>query len=265
MVFEYAPYNLAEILELGALSETISRTLFSQLLAGIMYLHSENIIHRDLKPQNILFDQHYNLKICDFGLSTHINGEAKPKTCCGSDSFKSPEVLMRKNYNGVMNDLFAAGITLFILFTGYAPFNTANPNGGLYKFIALNYNDKFWQAHEKRSKFSSDFKSLINSMLAFDPTHRLSVAEILSHPWMTQDMLMGDELEQEMKRIEEKIVMKKRQEILKKLQTKMPSLAIGCKANRSMVAEDRKIEKVKYRSSRAKISDRYVPTINNYK
>ena len=92
-----------------------------------------------------------------------------------------------------MNDLFAIGVTLFILMTGLAPFNNATPNAGLYQFIALNYTEKFWKAHEKynknkqscqESKFSLQFKNLINSMLAFDPTHRLSIAEILSHPWM---------------------------------------------------------------------------------
>jgi len=31
-------------------------------------------------------------------------------------------------------------------------------------------------------------------MLAFDPTHRLSIAEIISHPWMTGDILMIDDL-----------------------------------------------------------------------
>jgi len=101
-------------------------------------------------------------------------------------------MLMKKNYNGVMNDLFAAGVTLFILMTGKAPFNNANPSTGLYQFIALNYPDKFWKMHDKKQKFSMEFKNLINSMLAFDPTHRLSIAEILSHPWMTQDILMGN-------------------------------------------------------------------------
>jgi serine/threonine protein kinase len=48
-------------------------------------------------------------------------------------------MLMRKNYNGVMNDLFAAGVTLFILMTNKPPFPNATPNAGLYQFIALNY------------------------------------------------------------------------------------------------------------------------------
>jgi serine/threonine protein kinase len=183
LVFEYAPYNLGEILEFGALSETIARTLFHQMISALSYLHSKNIIHRDIKPQNILFDSHYNIKIADFGtygnntgLSTKVTNDNRPKTICGSDSFKSPELLMRKNYNGVMNDLFAAAVTLFILVSANAPFVSATPNNGFYKFIALNYLEKFWGSHEKKTKFSVELKSLLNSMLAFDPTHRMTIS-----------------------------------------------------------------------------------------
>lgn len=56
IIFEYAPHNLGEIMELGALEEPVARTLFKQMLDGISYLHSNNIIHRDIKPENILFD-----------------------------------------------------------------------------------------------------------------------------------------------------------------------------------------------------------------
>lgn len=99
---------------------------------------------------------------------------------------------MKKNYNGIMNDLFAAGVTLFILVTGRGPFLTAMPHSGNYQFIAMNYFEKFWKLHEKKTKYSSNFKSLINSMLSFAPTYRLSIPEILSHPWMAEDTLMGN-------------------------------------------------------------------------
>jgi hypothetical protein len=56
-------------------------------------------------------------------------------------------MLMRKNYNGVMNDLFAAAVTLFILVSSKQPFISATPSTGYYKFIALNYIDKFWSTH----------------------------------------------------------------------------------------------------------------------
>jgi serine/threonine protein kinase len=85
-------------------------------------------------------------------------------------------MLMKKNYNGVMNDLFATAVTLFILVTGNPPFQNATPNAGMYQFIALNYPDKFWKIHDKNNKYSFEFKNLINSMLSFDPTHRLSIA-----------------------------------------------------------------------------------------
>lgn len=33
------------------------------------YMHSLGIVHRDLKSHNILIDDHYNIKVCDFGLA----------------------------------------------------------------------------------------------------------------------------------------------------------------------------------------------------
>ena len=46
----------------------------------------------------------------------------------------------------------------------------------------------FWEAHLKfkdnKNFYSEEFKSMINSLLAFDPTQRMSLAELKMHPWV---------------------------------------------------------------------------------
>lgn len=34
-----------------------------------LYMHSLGIVHRDIKSHNILVDDSFNIKICDFGLA----------------------------------------------------------------------------------------------------------------------------------------------------------------------------------------------------
>jgi len=41
--------------------------MIAEIILALEYLHNMNISHRDLKPQNILLDEAYHIKICDFG------------------------------------------------------------------------------------------------------------------------------------------------------------------------------------------------------
>lgn len=98
----------------------------------------------------------------------------------------APEIHMRKPYNGASVDLFACAIILFIMTTQHPPFTKAEPTDAFYRLICANRADLFWKAHSKNKPdgfFTQDFISLITSMLQFDPAHRLSMAEVIAHPW----------------------------------------------------------------------------------
>ena len=55
-----------------------------QVLLGLSYLHQNNIIHGDIKPQNILLNDHGDVKIADFGISKILEGDEKQLDTTGS-------------------------------------------------------------------------------------------------------------------------------------------------------------------------------------
>ena len=38
-----------------------------QAVEGLMHVHSNQVAHRDIKLDNILLDEHFSIKIADFG------------------------------------------------------------------------------------------------------------------------------------------------------------------------------------------------------
>ena len=169
----------------GRFPEPVARHYFKQLLSGLEYLHTKGVSHRDLKPENLLFDSDFNIKIADFGFSSSA---AVNSTRLGTESYMAPEIHMGKAYSGQVCDLFAAAIILFIMVTQHPPFSKAVPNDPFYKLLCSNRSDLFWKAHARGKQggiefFSPEFMDLITTMLQYEPTHRLSLAELKGHPW----------------------------------------------------------------------------------
>ena len=70
-VFEYCTQNLMNIIRYNAetMNDDHIRYLTYEIMKGVLFIHSKGVIHRDLKPLNILVNEKWDVKICDFGQS----------------------------------------------------------------------------------------------------------------------------------------------------------------------------------------------------
>ncbi|KAJ7492042.1 snf 1 [Mycena latifolia] len=177
-VLEYAEGELFNyIVNNGRLSEDAGRRFFQQIMAGIEYSHRLKIVHRDLKPENILLDEYLNVKIADFGLSNEtVDGEFLA-TSCGSPNYAAPEVIKGLKYSGPEIDVWSSGIILYVLLCGKLPFED-EVIGSLFEKIAH-------VRYDMPTHLSPHAQNLIKSMLVADPTKRITVPQIMQHPFVT--------------------------------------------------------------------------------
>ena len=152
-------------------------------------MNTRGVANRDLKLENLMIDENFDLNMVDFGFACSIQGrqgDGLNRETLGTDGYMAPEVHMKTGYQGQVVDLFALGVSLFILYAGFKPFETATFDDPHYKLLAQYKSQQFWQAHEQgmpRGFFSQSFKDLITVMLSFQPYQRLTMADLVAHPW----------------------------------------------------------------------------------
>lgn len=168
-----------QIVQKGSFTEDEAAKVVKQILSAVNYIHSNNIVHRDLKPENILLDTAKNniIKIIDWGTARFFEKNKKMNKVSGTPYYIAPEVLFEK-YDEKC-DVWSVGIIMYILLCGYPPFNGDNDNEILNKIKI----GKFVFPAEEWSGVSEEAKDLINCMLRFNPSERLSAADCLKHAW----------------------------------------------------------------------------------
>mmetsp|Transcript_10748 Transcript_10748/g.21003 ORF Transcript_10748/g.21003 Transcript_10748/m.21003 type:complete len:483 (+) Transcript_10748:135-1583(+) len=154
---------------------TVAQYLREVSLA-VNYLHCKQppIIHRDIKPENILLDEKLRAKLCDFGWSNFFTEEIR-QTMCGTPEYLAPEMI-RKAGHDTRLDLWNLGVLLYELLAGVAPFKGRNKDE-LYATILRN-------KIEFPKSFPLSAKDLVKRLLKSNPEERISIPELLNHPWM---------------------------------------------------------------------------------
>ncbi len=108
------------------------KSIMTELIAAIYYLHSQDILHRDLKPENLLLTAQMVLKVGDFGsacvLKSVTGGAGELNKFVGTPEYMCPELILSQiteTQAAKAIDWWAAGCTGFWLLTGHVLFEAA--------------------------------------------------------------------------------------------------------------------------------------------
>lgn len=180
MVLEYVTGGelFDRIASKGKLPEAAGRKMFQQLIDGVSYCHNKGVFHRDLKLENVLVDAKGNIKISDFGLSAlpqHFRDDGLLHTTCGSPNYVAPEILSNRGYDGATSDIWSCGVILYVILTGYLPFDDRN--------LAVLYQKIFKGDAQVPKWLSPGAKNMIKRILDPNPVTRITTADIKADEW----------------------------------------------------------------------------------
>ncbi|KAF9921275.1 protein kinase, AMP-activated, alpha 2 catalytic subunit [Linnemannia zychae] len=196
----------------SGIQESVVRSIFMQLSLALYALHQNRIVHGDIKDENALItiDRNtntYRARICDFGHSKRIKEGSLPSfTFYGTTILAPPEMdannaLREKmkqsdiqvehddwtRFYGFEADVFAMGLMLYTLVHGDLPseFMERDPKL-LAAYKRRRRSVKTFPFTVLQKNIDEDLKDLLRRMLAVTPSRRITMAEVINHPWLTK-------------------------------------------------------------------------------
>lgn len=179
--------ELFEVVESGgAMNAESARELVHGLAQGLDHLHRTlGFVHNDVSLENVLLSADGCPVVCDFGLASIMGAKWDPeRSISGKLPYQAPEIYFRTaRTSEAKGDVFSLGVALFVLLTGIPPFDLPDPIADQrYNYIQLGRMAELLDLWGKR--VPAQAVDLLTHMLAHDPSQRLSMLEVLAHPWM---------------------------------------------------------------------------------
>lgn len=163
--------------------EVIVKIYIAQVAMVLDYLHHRGIIYRDVKMENILLDEHGNIKMIDFGLSKWLPLGQRTTTICGTLQCKrcsvssfahrsrldiAPEVLSVRPYDHRV-DWWSLGILMYACLFGEYPVSATKDHITMANKV-MNHKFRF---PLKGSENKTDIQELLGHLLEKNPNQRL--------------------------------------------------------------------------------------------
>lgn len=217
IVYELMDTDLHQIIRSNQpLTEDHCQYFLYQLLRGLKYIHSANVLHRDLKPSNLLLNANCDLKICDFGLARTTSETDFMTEYVVTRWYRAPELLLNCSEYTAAIDVWSVGCIFMEILNRDALFPgrdyvqqlrlitelIGSPNDEDLGFLRSDNAQRYIRQlprferqplAQKYPHINAGAIDLIDKMLVFDPTRRITVEAALSHPYLASLHDINDE------------------------------------------------------------------------
>jgi serine/threonine protein kinase len=189
----YFPWIFGKSLEFWILGqpkfyESDVRYIFEQMAEAVKYLHDHKIIHRDLKLENFMIESGMKITLIDFGLSSKHPDEGliTAERCIGTPLYMSPEMMVNRGHT-YSTDIWSLGVCLYTLLYKRTPYSDATD------WTELCIKMRLYPIPYTPLNITPECMNLVRRMLTKTIHDRISIDEIVNHPWFMVDKSSMDE------------------------------------------------------------------------
>ncbi|KAE8889960.1 hypothetical protein PF005_g22251 [Phytophthora fragariae] len=192
-------YELVSAAEDGKLPLATTQRYLRQIAGGVQFLHANGFAHRDLSLENVLVTADDQCQVCDFGLAAST---AKPsRETVGKLFYMAPEVLAGVQYDATKADVWSLGVMLFIMLVGAPPVETASAADARFRLISSKGVRKLVDRWGLTDELPAAALDLIADMLEVDPELRISMGDVVSHPFLRRSSDISSPPQQQQQRV----------------------------------------------------------------
>src|SRR5437660_366411 len=159
----------------GTLPPSEIRMILLQVARALAYAHKGGIVHRDIKPDNIMFDEHGQAVVTDFGIAKAASGGKLTGTgmSIATPHYMSPEQARAQSLDG-RSDLYSLGVVAFQCLVGHVPFDGEDSFSIGYKHIMDEIPTPPLETYDQRTLFE-----ITKRMMSKSPDDRFQTADDL--------------------------------------------------------------------------------------